>query len=278
MDDLDRNAQAWLDEFRRGDAFTAQQQEAVRRRLSKSLRKPAPRWVEELSSSHRVSGPRRHAWLLGLAAVLVAGAIPLGWRVAAERHAYPREQAVHDLVPPAPRVLATPKASAPAAPAGPEPHAVDASSTSPGGTALPASRRPEARPRHSSSNAMPTKESERERPSAATPTEGRGLAAELEQVRRIDEALRDGEVDAAEALLATYARQFPRGQLRAEVESLHLLARCSRGDPISAHSIAVHVQTQKDTVLRARIERACTPNTTQPQLAPSEQSRRDETP
>jgi hypothetical protein len=83
------------------------------------------------------------------------------------------------------------------------------------------------------------------------------LAAEMALLHEVSQALNEGELARAGALLREHQQRFSRGQLRAEREALRVLAQCMGHEAHASERARVYLRRAPDGVLAARIENAC---------------------
>jgi hypothetical protein len=92
-------------------------------------------------------------------------------------------------------------------------------------------------------------------PPSATPA---SLAKEVEALRAVERALRDGRPGLALALLKELDRTVPAGRLVEEREATATIARCASGaTPLGVDLAADFSSSYPSSVYRARVEQAC---------------------
>jgi hypothetical protein len=88
-------------------------------------------------------------------------------------------------------------------------------------------------------------------------SQGGTLAAELAQLRAIEEALRRGDAREAAALADAYERHYPHGALREEASGARVVALCVLHDPSSASASAAFERVYPASLLLSRVHAAC---------------------
>jgi hypothetical protein len=96
-------------------------------------------------------------------------------------------------------------------------------------------------------------------PPSATSPAGASLAKEVEALRAVERALRDGHPGLALALLNELDRAVPDGRLVEERRATATIARCAAGaSPLGVDLAEDFAAAYPSSVYRARVEQACT--------------------
>jgi hypothetical protein len=237
MDELPREARALIEQARSWDGPPDDARARVRRNVALAVTAAAAGSSASHASAQQSalwSGATAKLRWLACAAVLGGGALLLRQSMTA--------------APAARKPAPTQELSVPQPTAAP--------AVSPGTTAAPtlpsdASPLPE-----SPSMPLPAASQNRAQPRAAAsgPTH---LAAEMALLHEVSQALNQGELARAGALLREHRQRFSRGQLSAEREGLRVLAQCMGHEAHASERASVYLRRAPDGVLAARIENAC---------------------